>query len=127
MNNNKLPSNRNFALVFFLVFFVVGLWPITNGKEVFIWSIILSIIFLFLGLLNSKLLSPLNKIWMKFGLILGNIISPIIMGIIYFGVVTPTGFFLKIFGKDILNLKTNKSETYWIKKNNLNNDMRNQF
>lgn len=64
---------------------------------------------------------------MKFGLILGNIISPIIMGIIYFGVVTPTGFFLKIFGKDILNLKTNKSETYWIKKNNLNNDMRNQF
>ena len=127
MNNNKLPSNRNFGLVFFLVFFVVGLWPITNGKEVFIWSIILSIFFLFLGLLNSKLLSPLNKIWMKFGSILGNIISPIIMGIIYFGVVTPTGFFLKIFGKDILNLKINKSETYWIKKNNLNNDMRNQF
>ena len=92
------------------------------------WSLILSIIFLTLGLINSKLLLPLNKIWFKFGIFLGNFIAPIVMGIIYFFVVTPTGLIMKMLGKDLLNLKkSNKESSYWIKKNNSNNSLKNQF
>ena len=103
--NNKLPSNRNFGIVFFIVFLVIGLWPLLNQSELRIWSLLISMVFLFLGILNSKILTPLNKLWMKFGLLLGNIIAPIVMGIVYFGVVTPTGLLLRLIGKDILMLK----------------------
>ena len=125
--NSKLPTNRNFGIVFFIVFLLIGLWPILNNENLRFWSLLISIIFLILGIFNSKLLTPLNKVWMKFGLILGTIISPIIMGIIFFLVVTPTGILLRFFGKDVLKLKKNKSESYWIIKDNKNNDMRNQF
>ena len=125
--NSKLPTNRNFGIVFFIVFLLIGLWPILNNENLRFWSLIISIIFLILGIFNSKLLTPLNKVWMKFGLILGTIISPIIMGIIFFLVVTPTGILLRLFGKDILKLKKNKSDSYWTIKDNKNNDMRNQF
>ena len=125
--NSKLPTNRNFGIVFFIVFLLIGLWPILNNENLRFWSLLISIIFLILGIFNSKLLTPLNKVWMKFGLILGTIISPIIMGIIFFLVVTPTGILLRFFGKDILKLKKNKSESYWTIKDNKNNDMRNQF
>ncbi len=127
MKDLKLPSNRSFGILFFVVFLIIALWPVINGFQLRIWSIVISIIFLILALLNSKILTPLNKLWMKFGLILGGIISPIIMGVIFFGVVTPTAILMKIFKKDILMLKKNKSETYWIKKDNSNNNMRNQF
>ena len=125
--NSKLPTNRNFGIVFFIVFLLIGLWPILNNENLRFWSLLISIIFLILGIFNSKLLTPLNKVWMKFGLILGTIISPIIMGIIFFLVVTPTGILLRFFGKDVLKLKKNKSESYWTIKDNKNNDMRNQF
>ena len=125
--NSKLPTNRNFGIVFFIVFLLIGLWPILDNENLRFWSLLISIIFLILGIFNSKLLTPLNKVWMKFGLILGTIISPIIMGIIFFLVVTPTGILLRFFGKDILKLKKNKSESYWTIKDNKNNDMRNQF
>jgi hypothetical protein len=84
-------------------------------------------VFLFLGISNSKILTPLNKLWMKFGLLLGNIVAPIVMGIVYFGVVTPTGILLRLFGKDILMLKKNKNSSYWLNKDNKNNNMKNQF
>ncbi len=127
MKDLKLPSNRNFGIVFFIVFLLISLWPISNFNEIRIWSIILSLIFLVLGILNSKALTPLNKLWMRFGLLLGSIVSPIVMGIIFFGVVTPIGLLMKIFRKDILLLKKNKSSTYWIDKDNSNNNMTNQF
>jgi len=127
MKDLKLPSNRNFGIVFFIVFLLIALWPISNFNEIRIWSIILSLIFLVLGILNSKALTPLNKLWMRFGLLLGSIVSPIVMGIIFFGVVTPIGLLMKIFRKDILLLKKNKSSTYWIDKDNSNNNMTNQF
>jgi len=123
----QLPTNRNFGVVFFIVFLTIGLWPILKNGEIRIWSIIISLIFLILGLINSRLLNPLNKLWMKFGLILGQIIAPIVMGIIFFFVVTPTGTLLRIFGKDILMLKRNKNDTYWINKDNSNDNMKNQF
>ena len=127
MKNLKLPSNRSFGIVFFAVFLIIALWPLLKSESLRFWSVAVSLIFLILGLINSKILTPLNKMWMKFGLLLGNIVSPIVMGIIFFGVVTPTGLLMKLFGKDILELKKNKKNTYWKKKDNLNNNMKNQF
>ncbi len=123
----KLPSNRNFGIVFSIVFLIIAIWPILNQNEIRIWSMMISFIFLILGLINSKFLSPLNKSWFKFGLILGSVIAPIVMGIVFFFVVTPTGLIMKALGKDILALKRNKNNTYWLEKDNSNNNLKNQF
>ena len=127
MNKTNLPSNRSFGIVFFIVFLIISLFPLISGHEIRIWSLFISLVFLILGILNSKILLPLNRYWTIFGLFIGNIISPLIMGIIYFGVITPTGLLMKIFGKDLLGLKKNKNRSYWIKKDNTNNNMKNQF
>ena len=125
--NIKLPSNRNFGIVFFIVFLIIALWPILKQNEIRILSLILTFIFFVLGLINSKLLTPLNKLWFKFGILLGNIIAPIVMGIVFFLVVTPTGLIMRFFRKDILRLKKNSNDSYWINKDNTNSSMRNQF
>ena len=125
--NLKLPSNRNFGIVFAIVFLIISLWPLLNQNEIRYWSLIVSIIFLSLGLINSKLLLPLNKIWFRFGIFLGNFIAPIVMGIIYFFVVTPTGLIMRMLGKDLLNLKKSNKDSYWIKKDNSNSSLKNQF
>ena len=127
MTKNKLPTNRNFGIVFFVFFLLISLWLFLNNKTLVYWPLTISIVFLILGLLNAKILTPLNKAWIKFGEILGSIISPLVMGIIFFGIVTPTGLFLKLIGKDVLKLKQNKKNTYWIEKDNSNNSMKNQF
>ena len=127
MDDIKITSNRSFGIVFFVVFILVALYPLIYSGEIRIWSLVLSLIFLILGLLNSKILNPLNKLWFKFGIILGKIISPLIMGIIFFLVVTPTGLIMRLLRKDILNLKYNKDKSYWIKKNEKKNNMKNQF
>ena len=126
-NKEKISSNRSFGIVFFVVFLLVGLWPIFKNSDLRIWSLILSIIFLFLGLLNSRILTPLNIVWFKFGMLLGKIISPIVMGLIFFIVVTPTAIILKLFNKDVLSLKKNKSNSYWKKNSNYKTSMKNQF
>tara|TARA_B100000965_G_scaffold303161_1_gene261855 strand:- start:378 stop:773 length:396 start_codon:yes stop_codon:yes gene_type:complete len=126
-NKEKVSSNRSFGIVFFVVFLLVGLWPMLNNSDLRIWSLILSIIFLFLGVLNSRILTPLNIVWFKFGMLLGKIISPIVMGLIFFIVVTPTAIILKLFNKDVLSLKKNKSNSYWKKNSNYKTSMRNQF
>ena len=127
-NNIKISSNRSFGIVFFVVFLFIALYPITYSEDIRIWSLIISFIFIILGLLNSKILTPLNKLWFKFGVILGKIISPIIMGIIFFLVVTPIGLIMKVLGKDLLRLKYNKKDnTYWIEKNGPKTKMKNQF
>ena len=123
----KLPSNRNFGIVFSIVFLIISLWPLLSQNDIRIWSLIISGIFLILGLINSKLLLPLNKIWFKFGILLGNFVAPIVMGIVYFMVVTPTGLIMRLLGKDLLNLKKSNKDTYWIEKDNSNNDLKNQF
>ena len=122
-----LPSNKSFGLVFFIVFLIISLYPLINGQSIRLWSLIISLIFLVLGLLNSKFLAPLNKVWFKFGLFLGKIISPIVMGIIFFLVVTPIGLIMRILGKDLLNLKYNKNKSYWIEKTGPKSKMNNQF
>tara|TARA_Y100000817_G_scaffold269416_1_gene226960 strand:- start:1076 stop:1462 length:387 start_codon:yes stop_codon:yes gene_type:complete len=127
--NNKISrsSNKSFGIVFFIVFFVIALWPVFQGNDLRIWSLTLSIIFLILGLLNSKILTPLNIIWHKLGLFLGRIVSPIVLGLIYFFVVTPTGVIMRIFGKDLLGLKQSNKNSYWIKRKKNNSSMKNQF
>ena len=126
-NNIKIGSNKSFGLVFFIFFLIVSLYPLVNGEDIRKWSLVFSIIFLVLGLTNSKILNPLNKLWFKFGILLGKFISPLIMGMIFFLVVTPIGLLMRLFGKDILNLKFNNKATYWIEKNGPKSKMRNQF
>ena len=127
MDDIKISSNRSFGIVFSVVFLLIALYPLTHSGELRVWSVIISLIFLILGLLKSKILTPLNKLWFKFGIFLGKIISPAIMGIIFFLVVTPIGLLMRLFGKDILNLKFNNKATYWIEKNGPKSKMRNQF
>tara|TARA_B100001057_G_scaffold315230_1_gene315334 strand:+ start:4396 stop:4782 length:387 start_codon:yes stop_codon:yes gene_type:complete len=128
MNNNiKVPSNRNFGIVFFIVFLLISLYPLINSESVRFWALIISFIFLCLGILNSRILTPLNKLWFKFGIFLGKIISPFIMGVVFFFVVTPTGLLMKLFRKDLLNLGFNNKKTYWIEKNEPKSKMKNQF
>ena len=124
----KISSNRSFGLVFFIVFLIVALWPLKSGEDIRIWSLALSIIFFSLGILNSKLLTPLNKLWFKFGILLGSIVSPIVMGIVFFLVVTPTSIIMRLLGKDLLKKNKIKSaSTYWIKRDKQQSSMKKQF
>ena len=127
MDDVKISSNRSFGIVFFIVFLLIALYPLINSEDIRTWSFITSIIFLILGLINSKILTPFNKLWLKLGIFLGKIISPFIMGMIFFLVVTPIGFIMRILGKDLLNLKYNHNKSYWIEKNEPKSKMKNQF
>ena len=127
MSDQKINSNRSFGIVFFLVFILIALYPIINQGEVRIWSIFISLFFLILGIINSSILTPLNKLWFKIGIFLGKMISPLIMGIIFFLVVTPIAFFMRLLGKDLLNLKFNNDKSYWIRKTGPKSKMKNQF
>ncbi|MDA7473210.1 SxtJ family membrane protein [Candidatus Pelagibacter ubique] len=125
--NIKISSNRSFGLVFFVFFLIISLFPLFKDGNIRIWAIIAAIIFLILGLLNSSTLNPLNKIWFKFGILLGSIISPIVMGIVFFVVVTPTALIMRIFGKNLLNLKKDNKKSYWIERSSIKSKMKNQF
>ena len=121
-------SNRSFGLLFFIVFLILGVWPLKNGANLNVVLILISGIFLILGLVNSKLLTPFNKSWIKLGEVLGMIIAPIIMAIIYFIFLTPISFLVRLAGKDLLSLKFNKKEnTYWIIRKKNIGSMRKQF
>ena len=126
MSRIKVGSNKSFGIVFFVFFLVVGLYPLINQDNLRIWSIVISIIFLILGLINSQILTPLNILWFKFGMLLGRFVSPIVMGLVFFLVVTPTGLIMKLFNKDLLNLKKKDKESYWIKRKS-KSEMKNQF
>ena len=115
-DNIKIGSNKSFGIVFFIVFLIISIYPLIDEGNIRIWSLVISVFFLVLGLLNSKILTPLNKIWFKFGIFLGKIVSPLIMGLIFFVVVTPIAFLMRILKKDLLNLKFNKNSSYWIEK-----------
>ena len=124
----KISSNRSFGFLFFVVFFVISLWPLKSQGDLRLWAFILSLIFLVLGVLNSKFLNPLNKLWYKFGIFLGSIISPIVMGIVFFIVVTPVGLIMRFLGKDVLRINKNKLvSTYWINREKQKGTMKKQF
>ena len=123
----KISSNKSFGLVFFTFFLIISIIPLLNNGQIIIWSVLISLIFLILGLLNSEILTPLNKLWFKFGILLGYLFTPIVLGIIFFSVVTPISIIMKLSGKNLLNLKKDNKNSYWIKKTELNSEMKNQF
>ena len=124
----KISSNRSFGFLFFVVFFVISLWPLKSQGDLRLWAFILSLVFLVLGVLNSKFLTPLNKLWFKFGILLGSIVSPIVMGTVFFLVVTPVGLIMRLLGKDLLRINKNKTiSTYWINRDKQKKTMKKQF
>ena len=124
---DKKNSNKSFGVLFFIVFLLIALWPLVNGDSLRVWSLLIAVIFLVLGLLNSKILNPFKRIWIKFGEILGKVIAPIVLSIVYFIVITPIGLLLRIFGKDLLGIKFLKKKSYWIKRDKDLGSMKNQF
>ena len=127
MDDIKISSNRSFGIVFFVIFLLISVYPLLYNENIRIWSLIISIIFLFLGIINSRILTPFNHIWFKFGLVLGRFISPLIMGLVFFLVVTPIGLLMRVFKKDLLNLRFDKTDTYWINKQEPKSKMKDQF
>jgi len=124
----KISSNRSFGFLFFVVFFVISLWPLKSQGDLRLWAFILSLVFLVLGVLNSKFLTLLNKLWFKFGILLGSIVSPIVMGAVFFIVVTPIGLIMRLLGKDLLRINKNKTiSTYWINRDKQIKTMKKQF
>tara|TARA_Y100000996_G_scaffold137752_1_gene104866 strand:+ start:105 stop:482 length:378 start_codon:yes stop_codon:yes gene_type:complete len=124
---DKKNSNKSFGVLFFIVFLLIALWPLFKGDSLRIWSLLIAVIFLVLGLLNSKILNPFKRIWIKFGEILGKMIAPLVLSIVYFIVITPIGLLLRIFGKDLLGIKFLKKKSYWIKRDKDLGSMKNQF
>jgi predicted membrane protein len=126
-SNIKIGSNKSFGIVFFVFFFIVSLFPLFDGGNIRIWSLIISIIFLILGILNSKILTPFNQVWFKFGILLGRLVSPVVMGVIFFAIVTPTSIIMMVLQKNLLNLKKCNKKTYWIERSKIKSKMKNQF
>ena len=123
----KNENNKSFGILFFIVFLVIAFWPTINSGSIRVWAMLLALIFLFLGVLNSKYLTPFKKGWIKFGEVLGKFIAPIVMGIIYFFIITPIGIFMRVIGKDLLNLKYNTKKSYWNKRLKNVGTMKRQF
>ena len=126
-SNIKIGTNKSFGIVFFVFFLIVSIFPLLNNGDIRVWSLIISLIFLILGILNSKILTPLNQIWFKFGILLGRFVSPVVMGIIFFAIVTPTSLIMRVLQKNLLNLKKGNKKTYWLERYKIKSKMKNQF
>ena len=123
----KKTSEKSFGILFFIVFFLVAIWPLLNGDSIRLWSLAVSFAFLIIAFLKQELLKPLNNSWIKFGEMLGKIISPIVMALIFFLILTPLSLIIRIFGKDLLRLKILDYDSYWIKRDKNPNTMDKQF
>ena len=123
----KISSNKSFGILFFVVFLLFSIWPVFYGESIRVWSVVLACIFLALGLFKPVFLGPLNKTWVKLGALLGKFIAPIVMAIIYFIILTPIGIFMRLIGKDLLNTKLTKQNSYWIKREKNIGTMKRQF
>ena len=123
----KNSSNKSFGILFFIIFLIIALWPLYHSNPIKLWSVIVAVIFLILGLLNSRILSPFNKVWVKFGELLGKIIAPIVMFIVFFVILTPLSFVVRVFKKDLLKVKYSKEKSYWIKREKNIGSMKKQF
>lgn len=124
--NIKRKNNITFGILFFVFFLIIGLYPLISNEPIRIWSIIVSLVFLTVTIIKPNLFTFLNKLWIKFGILLGKIISPIVMGLVFFFVVTPIGIFVKILKKDVMSLKRGAS-SYWITREDKIQSMKKQF
>ena len=126
--NIKEGTERSFGLIFAVFFAIIGLYPLWFGNNIHLWSCIIAFIFLFLGLFLPKVLTVPNQLWFKLSKLLGIIVTPIIIILLYFLTVTPIGIIMRLLGKDLLRKKFDKSvNSYWIKRNKSSNSMNNQF
>jgi len=124
----KQSSEKNFGLVFSIVFLIIALYPLINSQEVYVWALITSATFLLLAFVAPKTLTTLNKLWFKFGYLLGSITTPIVMAFVYFITVLPVGLIMRLLGKDLLKQKLDKNaKSYWIERNEPMGSMKNQF
>ena len=123
----KKDNNKSFGILFFLIFLLIAVWPVIDSGSIRVWALVVSILFFLLGLINSKILTPLKHGWIKLGEILGKVIAPIVMGFIYFIIITPIGIFMRLLGKDLLNIKYNKNKSYWLKRTKNVDTMKRQF
>jgi len=128
MSDINKPSERSFGIVFSIVFLIVALYPLTSFQDFYLWALIVSVIFLLLAFVAPKTLATPNKLWFKFGILLGSIIAPIVMALVYFLTVLPTGLVMRLLGKDLLRQKLDKNaKSYWIERDELMGSMKNQF
>ncbi len=123
----KKSSEKTFGILFFVIFLIISIWPLLQGSGIRLWALFIAIIFLTLVLLKPKLLKPLNITWIKFGEMLGKIIAPIVMGLIFFVILTPISLVVRIFGKDLLKLKMSSDKTYWTQREKNITTMDRQF
>ena len=124
--NIKPKDNITFGILFFILFLIIGLYPLKNGLNIRLWSLGLSFVFLMITFIRPNLFTPLNKLWIQFGILLGKVISPIVMGLVFFFVVTPIGILVRLFKKDVMGLKK-KETSYWINREDKVQSMRKQF
>ena len=124
--NIKPKDNITFGILFFILFLIIGLYPLKNGLNIRLWSLGLSFVFLIITFIRPNLFTPLNKLWIQFGILLGKVISPIVMGLVFFFVVTPIGILVRLFKKDVMGLKK-KETSYWINREDKVQSMRKQF
>ena len=121
-------SPKSFGIVFFIVFLIVALYPLINSEDLRIWALSISAVFLLLAFVAPKVLSIPNKLWFKFGMLLGSIVAPIVMALVYFLTVLPTGLIMRLLGKDLLRQKLDKNaKSYWIERSEPMGSMKNQF
>jgi len=126
--STEQSSEKSFGVVFSIVFLIIALYPLTSSSPINIWSLSASALFLLSAFLAPKVLILPNKIWFKFGMLLGSIIAPIVMALVYFITVLPTGFIMHLLGKDLLKQKLDKSaKSYWIERTEPIGSMKNQF
>jgi hypothetical protein len=121
-------SPKSFGIVFSIVFLVVTVYSLISTEGLYVWALVLSVIFLLLAYIAPKTLILPNKIWFKFGMLLGSIVAPIVMAIVYFVTVLPTGLIMNLLGKDLLKQKLDKNvKSYWIERTDRLGSMKNQF
>ena len=128
IKESNMGSDRSFGIIFSIVFFIISFWPVMSGESIRLWAFLIAVIILIISLTKANLLHTPNKIWFRFGLMLGNIVAPIVMGIIFFAIITPVGLIMRMLGKDLLNKKFKKSlRSYWNKREQMIGTMKNQF
>ena len=126
--STEQSSEKSFGVVFSIVFLIVALYPLINSEGLRIWALVVSIIFFLLAFLAPKILVLPNKLWFKFGLLIGSIVAPIVMAFVYFVTVLPTGLIMRLLGKDLLKQKLDKNaKSYWVKRSEPMGSMKNQF
>ena len=123
----KKSYEKSFGILFAIVFFLIGIWSLLSGGSLKVWPLALSFIFLIVAFFKQELLKPLNNIWIKIGEVLGRIVAPMVMALIFFLVITPLSLIMRLFGKDLLRLKTSKDKSYWIKRDKNISTMDKQF